>query len=317
MGGDAVSLTVVMPVYNALPYLDAAVASVLAQSHEDFRFAIYDDCSSDGSFERASDWAKRDARIMVTRGTERLGPCASSSAAAALAQSEFVARMDADDLSLPRRFEQQVAALRQHPEAALVGSTFDMIDARGRRIRGPTPGRIFGRAPPFAHSSIMYRRAPFEAAGGYQPQTDYFEDLDLYLRLAERGQLLVINGPLISLRFAGQHARLRDDRADVLDKIDRLYRDDPADPKVSDMAFYSVAVLSILGLERPHMFAEMLRRASFAHPWRAAAILTMVGIAEISPWLARTISHANAALRERMAARQLVPGAVLEWTPGR
>lgn len=309
-----------MPVYNALPYLDPAVESILAQTWQDFRFAIYDDHSSDGSYERALEWAARDDRISVTRGEVRLGPCASSNAAAALAQTELVARMDADDVAAPNRLELQLQALRDHPEAVLIGSTFDMIDASGRVIRRPTPGRILGRAPPFAHPSIMFRKRDFDAVGGYKPNTDYFEDLDLYRRMAKRGSLLVINAPLISMRFAGQHARLRDNRDDVLRKIDRLYRDDPhggqPDPKVSDMAYYSVAILSILALERPRMLREMIRRASFAHPARAAVVLAMVGMAEVSPRFARLMGQMTSAVRERLTAGRLGHDRVIEWTPG-
>lgn len=314
--GD-VPVTVVMPVYNARPYLDQAVESVLGQTYANFRFAIYDDHSTDGSYQRALEWARRDDRIQVVRGQDRLGPCGSSNAATALSRTEFVARMDADDIARPDRLEVQLRVLGEHPEAVLVGSTFDMIDGSGRRIRAPTPGRIMGAAPPFAHPSIMYRLSHFNAVGGYRPNTDYFEDLDLYRRLAERGSLLVVNSPLISMRFAGQHARLRDDRADVLRKISRLYRDDPHDPKVSDMAYYSVAVLSILGLERPRMLGEMIRNASFSHPLRASVILSMVGIAEVSPRLARLLGHGISTLREHRAARRIRRDAVLEWSPSR
>ncbi len=318
---DQPALTVVMPVYNALPYLDEAIASVLAQTHRDFVFAIYDDHSSDGSYEAALAWAARDSRIRVVRGNTRLGPCASSNAAARLAESDIVVRMDADDIAAPRRLEIQAAVLRERPDAVLVGSTYDLIDAAGTVLRKPTPGRILGSAPPFAHPSIAYRRAAFEAVGGYQNNTDYFEDFDLYQRLAGVGKLLVVMAPLISMRFAGQHARLRDDRDEVLRKIDRLYNDGPIEGpshrKVSAMAYYSVAVLSILALQRPRMFGEMLRRASFRRPARALSVLGIVGVAELSPRLARFLGHLASDLREYLAARRLGREPVLEWAPPR
>ena len=321
MGGDGASLTVVMPVHNALPYLDAAIESVLAQTHRDFVFAIYDDHSIDGSYESAQAWAARDSRIRVVRGNGRLGPCASSNAAARLAESEIVVRMDADDIAAPRRLEIQARILRERPDAVLVGSTYDLIDAAGRVIRKPTPGRILGNAPPFAHPSIAYRRSAFEAVGGYQPNTDYFEDFDLYRRLAGVGKLLVVKAPLISMRFAGQHARLRDDRDEVLRKIDRLYNvppyDGPSNRKVSAMAYYSVAVLSILALQRPRMFREMLRRASFRRPARALSVLGIVAVAEVSPRLARFLGHLASDLRETVIARRLGAEPVLEWAPQR
>jgi glycosyltransferase involved in cell wall biosynthesis len=170
-------VTVVMPVHNAMPYLDAAIESVLAQTHTRFGLAIYDDASSDGSYQRALDWASRDKRIAVKRGETRLGPCGSSNAAARLAETELVARMDGDDIAMPERLELQLKALHDHPDAVLVGSTFDMIDGEGQIIRPAVPSRIAGAAPPFAHPSIMYRRSAFEAAGGYiagdQSSTDW------------------------------------------------------------------------------------------------------------------------------------------------
>ncbi|MGH6785512.1 MAG: glycosyltransferase family 2 protein [Novosphingobium sp.] len=310
------TITVVMPVYNALPYLHEAIAGILAQTHRSLVLAIYDDHSTDGSHEVALDWAKRDPRITVVRGERRLGPCASSNAAAALAATELVARMDADDIARPERLARELAVLRDNPDAVLVGSTFDMIDAQGRLLRRATPGRILGHAPPFAHPSIMYRRRDFDAVGGYQPNTDYFEDLGLYERLAQRGRLLVTARPLVSIRFAGQHPRLRDNRQKVLRKIDRQfhYRDsDASNPKVSVAAYYSVAVLSILALERPRMFGEILRRASFINPWRDMSALAIVGIAEISPRLARFLGQSIALLRERINVRALGPGEVFEW----
>lgn len=319
MRGRQVSITVVMPVYDALPFLDAAIESILAQTCGDLRLAIYDDHSSDGSYECAREWAARDNRVSVVRGEVRLGPCASSNAAAALAETELVARMDADDVSAPNRLERQLRGLRDNPDAVLIGSTFDMIDGAGRRIRGPTPSRILRRAPPFAHATIMYRKRDFDAVGGYRPQTDYFEDLDLYRRLAQRGRLLVVNAPLLSLRFAGQNARLRDNRQDVLSKIDRQYRGNLQfcypDAKVSDMAYYSLAVLSILALERPRMLGEMLRQASFARPLRGALILGVVGVAEVSPRLARSLGKMTIALREWIDASRSSNSTVLEWSP--
>lgn len=320
MSAEYPLLTVVMPVFNALPYLDEAIQSILDQSYTNFKFAIYDDCSTDGSYEMLLEWAKKDTRISVARGATRLGPCASSNAAAALADTEFVARMDADDVSMPMRLEEQVAALQQFPDAALVGSTFEMIDATGKRIRKPTPSRILGHLPPFGHSTIMYRAKLFDSAGGYRQKTDYYEDYDLYLRVAKLGQLLVVKKPLLKVRFAGQHARLQDDREEVLRKIDRLYHSDAQDhrpgEKVSIMAYYSMAVLSILGLERPHMLGEMIRNARFDKPVQGMMILGMVGIAEVWPRAARGLAQTMSVARERLYANRIGTDPVLIWSPG-
>lgn len=296
-------ITVVIPVFDALPYLDRAIESVLAQSMSEFRLAIYDDHSSDGSYERALEWGRRDARIDVTRGDRRLGPSGSSAAAAALATTEFVARMDADDLAHPDRLAFELEVLLKHPAAVMVGSIFDMIDGDDRIVRSATPGSRTGGNPPIAHASIFYRRSAFEVAGGYREGTDYFEDQDLYRRMASVGEILIIDRPLIQLRFAGQHARLRDDRIGVLQQINRLYRPMGAasapEPEhgIAPLAFYTVGVLSALGLVRPRLFGLMARHSTLDRPFLAFGIMAFIALAELSPRLARGVNGIAAKLR--------------------
>lgn len=302
-----------MPVFNAGAFLDAAVESILGQTWTDFEFAIYDDFSQDGSWERVLEWAARDPRIVARRGEGRLGPVGSSNAAAAMARADLVARMDADDLSRPDRLALQVAALDSHPGAVLVGSTFEIIDGTGDVVREAKPGRIAGSTPPFAHPNIMYRRAAFDAVSGYREGTEYFEDLDLYLRMAPLGDILVINAPLLQLRFAGQNARLHEEPTDVLKQVSRQYPAMP-DGKLPPMSFYSVAVLAILKPARPRLLGLMIRNVSYSKPLASLAVLTMIALAELSPRLARALSGALASLRERNRSRRFVPGGVYRWS---
>jgi hypothetical protein len=305
-GSPAASLAVVMPVYNGLPYLDQAIASIVVQTHRDFTLAIYDDHSDDGSYEQAVAWARRDPRISVARGDRRLGPSGSSAAAAALARSEFVARMDADDIAAPDRLAIELQTLLDNPDAVLVGSIFDMIDGDGNLIRGAALGQVRGGNPPIAHASILYRRAAFDAVGGYRDETDYFEDQDLYLRMGRVGKVLVIDRPLLQLRFAGQHARLRDERIPVLESISKQYargcKGSSGDgaKSIEPLAFYSVGVLSVMGLERPRLLSLMLHRSKLDRPFVTVAVLAFIALAEVSPRLARGF---NAFIRKLRAAR--------------
>src|SRR3982750_4446489 len=95
-------VSVVMPVHNALPYLDAAVESILHQTFDDFEFVILDDASTDGSTERLRHWAARDSRIRLLEVDRNLGPARSSERVARAATASIVARMDADDISYPQ-----------------------------------------------------------------------------------------------------------------------------------------------------------------------------------------------------------------------
>ena len=317
MHDPAVKLTVVMPVYNAHPYIDEAIASIVGQSYTAFAFAIYDDHSSDGSFERALEWAARDDRITVARGQRRLGPSASSQKAAELATTEFVARMDADDIAHPERLKLQMEVLNNHPDAVLTGSIPELIDGDGQVIRSAATAGIMSAFPPFAHPGVLYRRAVFVAAGGYDPDTDYFEDFDLFRRMAQQGQLLVNSAPLIKMRFAGQNARWRDDRMQVLRRLDRLYSGKSgsvvADSKIASMAFYSVAVLAVLALERPQLFILMLKHGRFKPLGLGLAVLSMITVAEFWPRLARGIGRTQKFLRDHLGSDQRKTDAVYRW----
>src|SRR5690349_22832239 len=106
-----------MPVHNAMPHLDAAMRSILGQTHRDFEFVIYDDASTDGSTEALREWAVRDNRIRLFEGKDNLGPVGSSMFVVQHSTGSLIARMDADDVSLPGRLERQVALLRERPSA--------------------------------------------------------------------------------------------------------------------------------------------------------------------------------------------------------
>jgi glycosyltransferase involved in cell wall biosynthesis len=198
-----------MPVHNAMPHLPAALDSVLAQTFRDFELFIGDDCSDDGALECIRNYAAWDSRIRYARSDTRMGPVASSNWVANEARAPVVARMDADDISHPRRFELQMQALAAYPDAAMVGTLYDLIDDRGRHLRDADISFLMrGKFVPFAHPTVMYRKEVFERAGGYREGTDYFEDTDLIRRLLKQGNILVLGERLLSQRKWVNSARL-------------------------------------------------------------------------------------------------------------
>lgn len=140
MPGSEQSISVVMPVHNAMPHLDEAVRSILDQTHSQFEFVILDDGSSDGSTERLRGWAAKDDRIRLVEGGRNLGPVGSSNRVVELASHDLIARMDADDVSLPTRLEEQLRMLRQQPGIDMVACACDVIGAGARRSAGRTCG---------------------------------------------------------------------------------------------------------------------------------------------------------------------------------
>jgi glycosyltransferase involved in cell wall biosynthesis len=313
------TVAVVMPQFNAMPFLDAAIQSIVGQTKADFELCIYDDHSTDGSYECAKSWSMRDSRIRLARGKQRLGPVGSSNAAMAMTEADIVARMDADDVAHPDRLAQQYAVLCAYPDAALVGSTFRLINRTGKLLSTATADRCLMTDFPLCHPSIMVRRAAFVAAGGYQARTDYFEDMDLYARIAMHGRCLVIRQPLIDVRMAGQHSRLLDDRTTVVAQLDRLSRLSAASGIVSQRrsanAVKSIAQLHAYNLERPNLIGYMLKKGSFADIGSAMTALAFITMAQISPTITFSLIQAAWQRRERKASIALGDQTLFQWEP--
>ena len=162
---------------------------------------------------------------------------------------------------------------------------------------------------PFCHPSIMVRRAAFVAAGGYQARTDYFEDIDLYTRIATHGRCLVVRQPLIDVRMAGQHSRLLDDRTTVVAQLDRPSRLAASSGRVSQLqsanAVKSIAQLHAYNLERPNLIGYMLKKGSFEDIGSAISALVFITLTQISPTITFALLRAAWQRRERKASRAL------------
>lgn len=192
-------VSVVMPVYNAEAYLTEAVESVLNQTFRDFELLAVDDASTDRSPEILAAFARQDPRVRVLRNPRNLMISRTLNAGLEQAQGEYLARMDADDVSLPDRLAKQAAYLDAHPRAGIVGGSMLITDASGRPIgerhyhlTDAAIRRHLFRYSPFSHPLVMMRTALVRQAGGYLPDYDYAEDYELYFRLgrlAEFGNL--------------------------------------------------------------------------------------------------------------------------------
>ncbi len=201
-------ISVVLPVYNALPYLEEAVASVLGQSFADFELIAIDDGSTDDSLAVLQRLADGDARLrIITRENRGITPTLNEGIAAAT--GEFIARMDGDDICLPDRFARQVAFLDRHPEVVVVGGRFLVIDPEGRPLvtmaMPPDHTEIDarhmgGRTMALCHPAAMIRRDAALAVGGYCEEYVNAQDIDFWLRLAEVGRLANLDEVLLKYR---------------------------------------------------------------------------------------------------------------------
>lgn len=327
-------LSVVMPVHNAMPHLDAAVRSILDQTFGDFEFVIYDDASIDGSTECLRDWARRDSRIRLLEGERNLGPVGSSTFVVEQSTAPLIARMDADDLCSPDRLDKQFDLLRDNPQAGLVGTLFEVIDERGRVIRKADTWRLARKAPfvPFAaHGSIMFRRSVFEQIGGYRAECEFWEDQDLVVRMAQAAEVLVIPSPLYQVRQWTKNTRASSDRERVENAVDLMYRcvarlgqgrsyDDllrePSKPaRVDPRVFISAGSIILWSGGRPNFLGRLLKRGKLAPDFRTVSALVWTAWAGLSPSSLRGFMSLLLRVRNRLAERTVSTAGPLRWSP--
>ena len=327
-------ISVVMPVHNALPHLDAAVQSILDQSHRDFEFVIYDDASTDGSTGRLREWAKKDARIHLFEGKSNLGLVGSSRFVVEHSTHPVIARMDADDLSAPDRLASELAVLRDNPDVGLVGTLFDIIDEDDHVIRGPDYWRLARKSPfvPFAaHGSIMFRRSVFDQVGGYRDRCQYWEDQDLVVRIAAASGVMVIPRPLYRVRQWTRPGKAPADPAQVENAVDLLYRSmarlsegrayedlleaQSSPTRVDPRVFIAGGSRVLWAGGRPKMFGRLLKRGKLGVNRSSAFALVWTAWAASSPGTLRLF------LRMILKARNFRAGAVaahsepMRWAP--
>lgn len=201
-----------MPVYNAQRYVGEAVRSIVAQTWRNWELIVIDDGSTDRSSEILRDWAARDPRIrLISR--PNTGYLRALNEGLSLAQGEFIARMDADDVSHCERLERQIAFLESHPDCVAVGSALLRIDADGDVLcEEPMPethedieARLFNGLGALGHPAVTMRRSALIEVGGYRDAYYGAEDHDLWLRLAERGRLANLREALLKSRVHAEN----------------------------------------------------------------------------------------------------------------
>jgi glycosyltransferase involved in cell wall biosynthesis len=203
------SLTVLMTVYNGEEYLREAMDSVLAQSWRDYEFLIVNDASTDGSGAVLQSYT--DPRIRVISNLYNQGQTTSLNIGLREARGRYIARIDADDVALPRWLTSQMAFAGRHPDCAVVSSWAMVIDEQGRAVRLlKTPLTREGfllrslTASPINHGGCLMRRDIVLEAGGYDEAFKIVADYDLWSRLLRGGEHFAAQKALgMAIRFHG------------------------------------------------------------------------------------------------------------------
>ena len=212
------TVSVLLPVHNAVRYLPTALESVTRQAGVDFDVVVVDDGSTDGSAEtaeRIAESAKRSdsdamrhapCAMRVYRLPYNLGVTEALRFGLDRCESKYVARQDADDVSFGDRLRFQVAFLEANPQVAAVGTRVWILDEAGVPVRHgarlrwlPRAQMLIGRNP-FVHGSVTFRRDLAERVGGYLSCFEAAQDLSLWLRMGRYGRLAVMPWTLYGLR---------------------------------------------------------------------------------------------------------------------
>ena len=187
-------LSVLMGIYNEKKIQAArAIDSILGQTFTDFELIICDDGSEKAFYQWLQGFCKKDARIRLVRNGQNRGLAAALNRCLSLASGRFLARMDADDISVPERFEKQLAFLKEHPAYAFAAGNAYLTDENGvwglRKMAEAPQKEDFLHTSPFIHPTVMFRREALLRAGGYCESEKVLrvEDYELFMRLYAAG----------------------------------------------------------------------------------------------------------------------------------
>lgn len=198
------TISVIMSVYNGQKYLEESIKSILEQDYDNFEFIIVNDKSTDQSLEIINSF--QDDRIIIINNPENLGLTKSLNNALKIAKGKYIARQDADDISKPERFKEQIFFLEKNPETALLGSFVYRIDNNGKII-----DEVHNLVSPsyddmlkhnhIKHGSVMFKKDVICDLGGYNEIFKYVQDYELWIRVSKNHAIYNLNKPLYKLRI--------------------------------------------------------------------------------------------------------------------
>lgn len=206
-------ISVLLPVYNGEQFLGEAIDSILNQTFRDFELLVLLEYGSNAASRDIIENKKADERIRVIENKERkLGLAESLNLGMKVAKGQYIARMDADDISLPKRFEKQVKYLDNHPDIVMCGTAMKGLyddghtDDRGYFTDAGSIRFECMLGNPFGHPTVMWRREAFLQEKLFYRNTPYSEDFELWKRVVERFDCANLKECLLIYRLHGESA---------------------------------------------------------------------------------------------------------------
>lgn len=201
-----------VPAFNEpVDVIRQSLDSIAAQTLENFECIVVDESTDSAAAAACRDLCARDARFRYVHPEQRLGLAASLNLGISMARAPLIARFDSDDICMPERLERQVAYMDAHPEVGVLGGGLEIMDESCHTLAFrsyPQDHAVIERklqtTTPIAHPTVMMRKALIEQYGGYDSSFRFAEDLDLWLRMVNRG-VRFANLPDVLVRYRQQH----------------------------------------------------------------------------------------------------------------
>ncbi|MCP4649291.1 MAG: glycosyltransferase [PVC group bacterium] len=204
-------ISVLMPAYNAKQYIKEAIESIINQTFKDFEFIIIDDNSKDNTWDIIQEYAHKDSRIVALKNDENLKLSKTLNKGLAQAKGKYIARMDADDISVPDRFQKQINYMERYPEVGILGGAMELRDINDKfigirkySVMDEKIKKYIYRYCPFCHPAIMLKKDVLNQVGGYNEQWNPAEDYDLYFRIGKITKFANLKDILIKYRVVPQ-----------------------------------------------------------------------------------------------------------------
>ncbi|MBS1989139.1 MAG: glycosyltransferase family 2 protein [Cyanobacteria bacterium SZAS LIN-3] len=228
------SVSVLLPVYNGAKYLGAAIESVLAQSRGELELIVVDDCSSDGSADIIAGYAAQDKRVRFERNQSNLGLFRNYNRALELSQGQFIKPFAQDDLLHPDCLALTVPHLQNNSAVSLVTCGRNWVDAAGSVLRQVVPFPAAGvrsgkliitwsliTLTNFVGEPVVGLFRAGDRGAGYDPRYFHYGDLELWMRLLQKGDMYFVPDVLCSFR-SHDLAATRHNHRTMIDLLDAV-----------------------------------------------------------------------------------------------
>jgi len=223
-------ISVVMTVFNGGKFVKRAIDSILSQTLGDFEFVIVDNASTDKTKDIIASFS--DPRIILIENKENLGQTKALNIGVKRSRGEFIARMDADDISMPQRFETQYKYLLKNTDVAVVGSWFEEVNEAGRHIKYyktpvhfleiksylVSPGELGYYC--ISHPTVLMRKSALLDAGFYN-ESYYPQDYDLWVRIVRKHKIVNLNEFLVK-HMVSTRQQSKEYRSDIVLDLDNI-----------------------------------------------------------------------------------------------